>query len=190
MLRGLHKVFSPTEVPPVLPAFGPASFKDFVAHGLPHVSSASRIPQQRSNKGWYEDQVRQALQEQAVQPSDIVVFVLDRAPGRTYKPQWKINMVPTLTTQNRYLWLMVAGEVDVPEQQQTLHRFLSMPERFLVQGKDPMIVAVMKSETLSCKASGKAIGMAMLRRRNRKVKKDRRLVKRRPSRKEHWEKWS
>jgi hypothetical protein len=42
----------------------------------------------------------------------------------------------------------------LPEQERTLHRFVSMPERFGIQGKDPEMGAMLPTATAALKGSG------------------------------------
>ena len=111
LLRGIHRCFGGTEVPPLLKPFGMAHLTDFLAKGLPNTPTAALTKQQQKNKEWYESQVAHALDAKRIGPHSIVVCVLDRSHENVYSTQWKIDECPTLTTHNRYLWLMIAAEV-------------------------------------------------------------------------------
>jgi site-specific DNA-cytosine methylase len=86
LLRGLHKIYSPTGVPPCLPPFGAAHLRDFLAKGLPIVLSSSFTPQMQKNKKWFDKQVFTALRNGDAQPDDICVYGLDRQAGLVYSP--------------------------------------------------------------------------------------------------------
>ena len=98
LLRGLHKVFSPTEVPPVLPPFGSGILSEFLALGLPTIRASSLTPIMQSNLKCFVARLREALQAGKLCHSDIVVLCLDRAEGKTYAAAYYVNRVPTLTT--------------------------------------------------------------------------------------------
>ncbi len=162
ILRGLHKMFKTDGIPNPLPPFGTPHLKQFLAQGLDNVKVESLTPNMRNNVKWFESQVARAKKQGEVHDEDIICCTLDRAIGKVYQPRWYINAVPTLTVTNKYLWLFKAGEVEKPEEERSLHRFLTMPERMGLQGKKPEIAARLGSVALAQKASGNAYPVPML----------------------------
>ena len=154
ILRGLHKAYSPTGVPPCLPPFGTAHLRDFLCKGLPIVLSSSFTEQMQLNKTWFDAQVAEALRSGEAGPADICVYGLDRQAGLVYRPVWKLNVVPTLTTSNQYLFVCIAGEVGLSDEAKTLHRWLTPGERFGLQGKSPMMAAHIVSKAKCIKGAG------------------------------------
>ena len=154
LLRGMHKIFSPTALPACLPPFGRAKLADFLAADLPCLPSSRLTAQQQINKRWFDNEVRKALASGKVSPEEIVVYCVDRQAGLTYTATWTIGTCPTLTTHNCYLFLCRAGEVLLPEGQRTLHRFLTPAERFALQGKDPYMAALLPSRVSAVKGAG------------------------------------
>ena len=161
-LRGLHKMFTAIGIPDPLPPFGCSTLRDFLAWDLPQTPVASLSDCMKKNLCWYQEQIARALDAGRVAPSDVIACVLDRASGKAYKPSWYANVVPTLTTSNQYLFLLVAGEVKMAPEACTLFRFLSMPERFALQGKSPDLAPLLKRRALACKASGNAYPTALM----------------------------
>jgi site-specific DNA-cytosine methylase len=162
ILRGLHKVYCPGSLPPCLPAFGVGVLKDFLASGLPNVEDHTLTRKLRQNLAWYEQDIARALSAGDTKPQDVCVLTLDRASGKAYRNSWKANMVPTFTTGNRYLFVMLAGEVSKPRPERTLHRYLTMSERFALQGKDPQMAAMLPTSAAACKASGNSYPTGMI----------------------------
>lgn len=70
--------------------------------------------------------------------------------------QWHVEVSPTLTTHNKYLWLLIAGEIGLPLGSKTLYRLMTPPERFALQGKTPELAPLLGSATLATKAAGNA----------------------------------
>jgi hypothetical protein len=154
LLRGLHKIFCPTGLPPCLPAFGEAQLRNFIAHDLPNIAASALTPPQQANLCWYMTQIANDLANGKAKGDDLCILTLDRSPGMVYKPNYSFNVVPTLTTNNRYLFLCIAGECAMADQDRTLHRFLTPSERFGIQGKDPQMAALLPSRVVGVKASG------------------------------------
>lgn len=161
-LRGLHRMFGCNEIPKPLPPFGRTRLSPFLARGLPNVSVDTLTQCMRRNLNWYDRQIRSAVVKGCALATDVVVCTLDRAAGKTYKPHWYVEKVPTLTCHNKYLLLMVAGEAGTPYASRTLLRFLANAERFTLQGKDPRLAELLGKQGLACKASGNAYPTALL----------------------------
>ena len=134
-LRGLHKMFTAIGTPDPLPPFGCNTLRDFLAWDLPQTPVASLSDCMNNNLRWYQEQIARALDAGRVAPSDVIACVLDRASGKAHRPTWYAKVVPTLTTSNQYVILLVAGEVKMAPEACTLFRFLSMPESCALQGR-------------------------------------------------------
>eukprot|EP00973_Karenia_brevis_P068281 9499046-Karenia_brevis.AAC.1 len=102
LLRGLHKKFCPTGLPPVLPPFGTAVLADILGKKIPNKTSGYTAQQTRNHK-WYAKQTAMLSKKGSLKPTDVVCFAMDRAPNKEFRPIMAVNKAPTITTSNKYL---------------------------------------------------------------------------------------
>ena len=155
LLRGIHKIYSATSAPPILPAFGIADLDSVLAKGLPPIRARTLSKTMQQNLKFFSARIKQCLERGECQASDVIVCCLDRAPGKAWPALMFINYVPTLTCGNKYLFLVRASDFNCPEQDRSLWRFLTCAERYLLQGKDPKL-AVELPEKDGYKCTGNA----------------------------------
>ena len=91
-----------------------------------------------------------------VEGESIAVISLDRGEDRVYQPEIHIDVVPTLTTANRYLAVLSIQDVvdDTPDQGRLFFRKLCLCERLALQGFDPGLLVHLGD--LALKATGNA----------------------------------
>jgi hypothetical protein len=93
----------------------------------------------------------------------IAVFDVDRAFEKGWAPRVLFDRLPTLTTKNRYLFLLSVTDMDMSYGDMMFHRMLTVEERFAVQGHSPDL-AQHVSLALGMKLTGNAFPVTMLER--------------------------
>ena len=76
------------------------------------------------------------------EPSDLMIFPLDRAEGKVYKRSISKNIAPTLTTTNKYLFVVSMADLEKPAAQRKFFRFLHPSDSFLVHYKHVFFLCV------------------------------------------------
>ena len=95
------------------------------------------------------------MAEGKIPPGGLACVPLDRAAGKVYKQTVNIDLVPTLTTSNRYLFVFSTDDLDEPLGKRAFARFLLPAERMALQGF-PLAYAEFIPEGMHVKASGNA----------------------------------
>ena len=103
-LRGLRTSIAP-QVPTPLSPFGNRTLQEFLDESLPCIDRNSLTACMQKNLMGAEVVMKQMLTDGKVEPTDLLVFPLDRADGKVYQRRYSINLVPTLTTTNKYLFV-------------------------------------------------------------------------------------
>ena len=103
-LRGLRASIG--QVPDPLPAFGHQELANILNPKLPSVDWKSLTPTMANNLKQGLEVLRGMLDDGKATATDIWVFPLDRAEGKVYKRSFTKNIVPTLTTANKYLFVV------------------------------------------------------------------------------------
>ena len=93
--------------------------------------------------------------------TDVVCFPLDRGSNKAYVRQYTTNLAPTLTTSNKYLFVVSVGCLRKPEAERRFFRFLDSTERLTLQGFKKSVLST-SSEALRIKASGNAYPVPLL----------------------------
>lgn len=104
-LRGVRTTYFPQGVPPALEPFGSRPLSDFLSPDLPHTKRSSLTKTMAQNLKDAEKKLKEMLLAGDLKCSDLVMFPLDRADGKVYKRRYYINICPTLTTNNSYLFI-------------------------------------------------------------------------------------
>lgn len=159
-LRGLRKTVGKGKVPKPLDPFGKRKLVDFLDHSLPSVDKSTLTTTMAKNLA---DGVK-ALQSMVTQgdllSGDIMVWPLDRAEGKIYKRRFSKNIVPTLTTTNKYLFV-ASLDLEKEEKDRKFFRFLAPSERMLLQGFDESTLAG-SSDALRVKGAGNAYPVPLM----------------------------
>ena len=109
-IRGLRRSVAES-VPPCLPPFGKCTLRNVLVQGWPNYPREHLTQQHQKNLVDYEAIVRNLYHDGTALPDDIVVVALDRAKGKVFRQNYRINQVPTLTCHNRYLFLISVADV-------------------------------------------------------------------------------
>ena len=156
-IRGLRKSVAES-VPPCLPPFGKCTLRSVLVQGWPTYPRERLTQQHQKNLVDYEAIVRNLYHDGKALPDDIVVVALDRAKGKVFRQNYRINQVPTLTCHNRYLFLISVADVinQVEDKSREFFRFLLETERLALQGFPPEAARDFPSDALIIKATGNA----------------------------------
>ncbi|CAK9077864.1 unnamed protein product [Durusdinium trenchii] len=134
-LRGLRRTVGKGTVPEPLDPFGKKPLVDFLDPKLPSVDKSTLTDVMRQNLIDAMAAINKMMKKGDAVSSDIIVFPLDRAEGKVYVRRFSKNIVPTLTTTNKYLFL-ASLDLEMPEKDRKFFRFLSSTERMLLQWFD------------------------------------------------------
>jgi len=129
-----------------------------LVQGWPTYPRERLTQQHQKNLVDYEAIVRNLYHDGKALPDDIVVVALDRAKGKVFRQNYRINQVPTLTCHNRYIFLISVADVinQVEDKSREFFRFLLETERLALQGFPPEAARDFPSDGLIIKATGNA----------------------------------
>jgi len=87
----------------------------------------------------YGEQIARDVADGKLARDSVVVCCADRAKGKVYRQTYTVGAVPTLTTSNKYLFLVNVAEVmdKVPMAQRTLFRWVRPLERLCFSRLQP-----------------------------------------------------
>eukprot|EP00438_Fugacium_kawagutii_P026420 Skav225685 [mRNA] locus=scaffold243:49652:50266:- [translate_table: standard] len=132
-LRGIRVSISGHKVPEPLGFFGHKPLQDFLNPSLPSVDWESLTESMTTNLKDSVKALKEKKQTGEFKEEDIAVFALDRAEGKVYVRRFTKNIVPTLTTTNKYLFL-ASMDLHLKEEERKYFRFLT-PEDSSLQLK-------------------------------------------------------
>ena len=66
--------------------------------------------------------------------AEVAIAAVDRGAGKTWPQKWYVDVCPTLTTANKYLFLMSLKDMSQPDHARAFFRFLDPRERMCLQG--------------------------------------------------------
>ena len=148
-------------LPTVLPPFGQRGIREFLARDLPPVDRGSMTPCMRQNLSNMEKRIAADLASRKLHPGQLVVFAADRAVGKVYRATYYTNTCPTLTTNNKYLFVL-STDVNKKDDKREFCRFLAPVERLTLQGFDPTVAHDLDKDTVIVKAAGNAYPVPLL----------------------------
>ena len=105
-LRGVRKTFAPSGLPAPLAPFGHRRLIDFLVVGAPHTPRSTFSMHVQKNLRYYDLKIHHLCQGKMLPTGALVVFSVDRTPGRTFKLSLSIDKSPTLTTENDQLMIL------------------------------------------------------------------------------------
>ena len=164
-LRGMRTVFlrNGRELPPVLTPFGKRSFREFLDLSLPSTPRGDlTLPQQANLKGMLA-KLKKDKTAGTLDNVEYVVFSVDRAEGKVWKARYHKDICPTLTCNNRYLFVVSVSDLESKSDVgRTCFRFLHPRERFCLQGFKTSVYDAMPSDICAIKAAGNAYPVPLL----------------------------
>lgn len=159
-LRGLRKTVGNGQVPKPLDPFGKRKLVDFLDHSLPSVDKSILTTTMAKNLADGVNALQSMVTQGDLLKDDIMVWPLDRAEGKVYKRRFSKNIVPTLTTTNKYLFV-ASLDLEKKEKDRKFFRFLATSERMLLQGFDVSTLAG-SSDALRVKGAGNAYPVPLM----------------------------
>ena len=154
-LTGVRSSFCGGIVPRCLHPFGKSTLREFVDEGLPNTPRTELTKVMALNLRTIEQKVKAGIKSGVVPADALIIAPIDRAEGKAYKQRYLVNVAPTLTCHNKYLFLLSAADISLPDEERSFHRFLRGTERLSLQGF-PASVAESLCTKLQIKASGNA----------------------------------
>ena len=106
--------------------------------------------------------VKADLQAGILEGCDVVAFPLDRAQGKAYKQSYRKDICPTLTCNNKYLYVMSVRDMEKPDEEKEFARFLLPKERLVLQGFRADVYDKLPTESTVVKAAGNAYPVPLL----------------------------
>ena len=162
-LRGMRKTFmSGPRLPPVLSPLGTRPLKDFLDPDAPATSRGDLTSHMHQNLKDMHIKVKADLQAGILEGCDVVAFPLDRAQGKAYKQRYRPDICPTLTCNNKYLYVMSVRDMEKPDEEKEFARFLLPKERLVLQGFPADVYDKLPTETTVVKAAGNAYPVPLL----------------------------
>ena len=162
-LRGMRKTFmSGPRLPPVLSPLGTRPLKDFLDPDAPATSRGDLTSHMHQNLKDMKIKVKADLQAGILEGCDVVAFPLDRAQGKTYKQSYRKDICPTLTCNNKYLYVMSVRDMEKPDDEKEFARFLLPKERLVLQGFRADVYDKLPTESTVVKAAGNAYPVPLL----------------------------
>jgi site-specific DNA-cytosine methylase len=165
-IRGMHKALCEQIPPPFPPPPGIKRRLAQVLHpSLPHVPLKDMPTSKRKNLRdlEYRLKVMMRMEPHKFEHDSVVVVSLDRSQESVWGQRITIDMAPTLTTYN--VWLFVLSvDLHLPREQRAFHRYLHPVERLTLQGFAKSVAenfAVGESK-LVVKAAGNAYPPALI----------------------------
>ena len=162
-LRGLRKTFmSGPRLPPVLSPLGTRPLKDFLDPDAPATSRGDLTSHMHQNLKDMHIKVKADLQAGILEGCDVVAFPLDRAQGKAYQQGYRKDICPTLTCNNKYLYVMSVRDMEKPDEEKEFARFLLPKERLVLQGFPADVYDKLPTESTVVKAAGNAYPVPLL----------------------------
>ena len=160
-LIGVRRALFGERVPPPMPPWGRnPQLKDFLSFEAANTARDSLTPNMKANLTEHEHRLKAMLRRGALNATDIISVCLDRAYGKVFKPRFYTNKIPTLTTNNQYIFLM-SLDFGKPDHARALFRWLLPAERFILQGF-PVECAQQLPRSLQVKACGNAYPVPLM----------------------------
>lgn len=154
-LRGLLKRVLPY-VPKVMPPFICNRRVDDLLGDFPATSRCLLTLPQQDNLEEYEQAIKDKYEKGKLHKDDIVCISVDRSLCNGFNTNMGVNVISTLQTGNRYLFVISVGCVvdDLPDEDRRFFRLLMPTERLTLQGFPPDVLRNLPTHTTCLKAAG------------------------------------
>jgi len=138
-IYGLRKDCFENIIPDPLPllSLSPIRALDLLDMTLPNIVPGHfNTLSEKDNLAMYERRIEELLGKLGTTP-DIACVDLQRRFDRVWAPNINFDRFPCITTKNRSLFLLSMWDRDEKPGDRMLHRYLSLAERFILQGMRP-----------------------------------------------------
>eukprot|EP00435_Cladocopium_sp_Y103_P041339 s2160_g11.t1 len=138
--------------------FSKLSLETFLEPEEPNLDPTRLTNTMQSNLTVYKKMAQEAMQKPDFSAS-IMCCELDRNPLKNYGGAVAFDCVPSFRTQGPQIFLVSLADLEKPWSEQRLHRFLSVRERFALQGHPHAMASHFRNKSASMKASGNAFNV-------------------------------
>jgi len=139
-LRGLRREFA-MEVPAPLPPFGRRTLREVLGKKCEHIKRSDLSNTFQKNLSAFERKICASFARGKFVTDDVCIFHLDRAEGKVFAQSVSLNVAPTLTTRNQYLFVACVEGItkNKPDAEREYFRYLTNAERLMLQGFPPAL---------------------------------------------------
>lgn len=137
-LRGLRNDFA-KEVPAPLAPFGRRTIREILGKKCKHIDRSQLSKNFQENLLAYERKILASFNCGKYVTGDVCIFHLDRRENKVFAQLVSLNMAPTLTTRNQYLFVASVEGItqNKPDAEREFFRYLTNAERLVLQGFPP-----------------------------------------------------
>lgn len=160
-LRGMRVDWCGPHLPPIVPALGKRPLLDFLDPEAPHTSERELSAHMRRNLVLIEQKVLEDRSSGLLDGESVVVFQVDRDQHKKYLSGYMKDICYTLTTANRYLFVLSVADIEKPRPEHAFCRLVLPSERLSLQGF-PTSIASALGGTLAVKAAGNAYPVPLI----------------------------
>lgn len=162
-LRGMRRSWCGGQIPPPVGPLGPRTLVEFLDPRAPHTCDDELTPNMQNNLSSVEAKVEADQAEGLLDGVVVVMFHVDRDQTKRYLSGYMKDCCYTLTTANKYLFVLSVHDIKLPRCQRAFCRFLSPGERLVLQGFPPDTAKQLgNDESLIAKAAGNAYPVPLI----------------------------
>ena len=159
-LRGMRVVFCGGTMPAPVPPLGSRKLTEVLLKRIPNTDVTTMTESIQTNIAAMEKLVHKHKCEAKLKGVSVVVFHADRNKDKTFSTTYMKDCCPTLTTNNRYLFVLSVPDILKPKPK--FRRLLEPKERLLLQGFDSHLQEEFDSDNLVLKATGNAYPVPLI----------------------------
>lgn len=126
----------------------------------PNVLPSSMTETHLANLAKYEERIQKDRASELQHVGDLAVFDINRKHGMVFSTVLRYDAVPPLQLKN-VLFVMSVGDVDAARESRRIFRYLSLSERFRLQGHPGSHADLCSSSSLGMSITGNAFAVPM-----------------------------
>ena len=162
-LRGMRREWCGGQIPPPMAPLGSRTLVEFLDPSAPHTCEENLNPNMQKNLSSVEAKVVTDQAEGLLDGVVVVMFHVDRDQTKKYLSGYMKDICYTLTTANKYLFVLSVADIKLPRCKHAFCRFLLPGERLLLQGFPPDTAKHLgDDENLIVKAAGNAYPVPLI----------------------------
>ena len=164
-LRGMRNnlLGSAGVLPAVLEPFGKRDLAEFLDMSLPATPREQLTRPQQQNLNNFINKLKGDKKAGLLDDVSFAIFAVDRAEGKVFQARYHKDICPTLTCNNKYLFIVSVTDLgEKADDEMLCFRFFHPRERFRLQGFDAKIYDKLSSDACALKAAGNAYPVPLL----------------------------
>lgn len=162
-LRGMRREWCGGQIPPPVAPLGSRTLVEFLDPRAPHTCDDELTRNMQNNLSSVEAKVVADQAEGLLDGVVVVMFHVDRDQTKRYLSGYMKDICYTLTTANKYLFVLSVPDIKLPRCKRAFCRFLSPGERLVLQGFPPDTAKHLgNDESLIAKAAGNAYPVPLI----------------------------